>query len=275
VTQQITTRPAIGISGKGGASPFEAQQDIKLAREPYRPATESPLSCFAPLPIPVVNPSVLYSSVLHPSVLHPSVLHPSVHSRAKRLLDVLGASVGLVITSVVALPLALAIYLDDPGPIFYSQLRCGFRGRTFRIWKFRTMLTNADQLKHLVKNEAKGNLFKSASDPRITRVGRFLRRTSLDELPQFLNVLEGDMSLVGTRPPTLDEVIRYKRHHWLRLDVKPGLTGEWQAHGRSAIQDFEKVVALDVRYQSKWSVRYDLYLVMKTVFSVFTRAGAY
>lgn len=202
--------------------------------------------------------------------------HPSVRSRAKRLLDILGATVGLGITALLAIPIALAIYLDNPGPIFYSQLRCGLKGKTFRIWKFRTMVANADQLKHLVENKVKGNLFKNENDPRITRVGRFLRKTSLDELPQFWNVLLGDMSLVGTRPPTLDEVVRYYCHHWQRLNVKPGMTGEWQAHGRSKIQDFEHVVVLDVNYQSKWSVGYDLYLVFKTIASVvFERAGAY
>jgi lipopolysaccharide/colanic/teichoic acid biosynthesis glycosyltransferase len=108
-----------------------------------------------------------------------------------------------VITTIIAIPIAIAIKLDNPGPIFYSQIRCGVRGKTFRVWKFRSMVVNAEQLQHLVDNQAQGHIFKNKNDPRITRVGRFLRRTSLDELPQFWNVLKGDMSLVGTRPPTI------------------------------------------------------------------------
>lgn len=137
------------------------------------------------------------------------------------------------------------------------------------------MVANADQLKHLVVNEAKGNIFKNSNDPRITRVGRFLRRTSLDELPQFWNVLMGEMSLVGTRPPTLDEVATYKHHHWERLHVKPGITGEWQANGRSTVTDFEEIVKLDIAYQRKWSIAYDLWLILKTIWTVLNRSGAF
>ncbi|MEO1560734.1 MAG: sugar transferase, partial [Cyanobacteria bacterium J06632_19] len=186
----------------------------------------------------------------------------------------LGAIVGLVITAVVAIPVAIATFLDNPGPIFYSQIRCGNDGTTFRIWKFRSMVINADQLKHLVKNEASGHIFKCVEDPRITRVGRLLRRTSLDELPQFWNVLKGEMSLVGTRPPTPDEVMKYQPHHWERLRVKPGITGEWQANGRSSIKDFEDIVKMDLDYQRKWSVSYDLFLIFKTIWVVFNKSGA-
>lgn len=208
------------------------------------------------------------------SIHQPNTLHPSVLSPLKRAVDMAGAMVGLTITAAVGLPVAIAIYLDNPGPILYSQWRCGVRGRTFRIWKFRTMVTDADQLKHLVENQVEGNLFKNDRDPRITRVGAFLRRTSIDELPQFWNVLRGEMSLVGTRPPTLDEVVRYKHHHWQRLDVKPGITGEWQAHGRSSIRDFEQVVALDLRYQRRWSIGYDLSLLLRTLVAVVFKQGA-
>lgn len=200
--------------------------------------------------------------------------HVSATSRLKRAIDILGASVGLLITGLVLLPLAIAIQLDDPGTIFYSQIRCGLNGRPFRIWKFRSMVMDADKLKHLVKNEATGNIFKSKDDPRITRVGKFLRRTSLDELPQFWNVLCGEMSLVGTRPPTVDEVQQYKAHHWNRLNVKPGMTGEWQANGRSTVKDFEAIVAMDLEYQQKWSVMYDLKLIFKTIIVVLDRQGA-
>lgn len=213
-------------------------------------------------------------SVNLPSVRCQPEAHPSATSKAKRFLDILGALVGLAITAVVAIPIAIAILLDNPGPILFSQERCGLGGRNFKIWKFRSMVANADQLKHLVNNEAKGLIFKNHEDPRITRVGRFLRRTSLDELPQFWNVLMGDMSLVGTRPPTLDEVARYEKHHWQRLNVKPGMTGEWQVNGRSTVKDFEDIVRMDLRYQRKWSISYDLQLIFRTIWIVFNRSGA-
>ncbi|NET30809.1 MAG: sugar transferase [Cyanothece sp. SIO1E1] len=204
----------------------------------------------------------------------PNELHPSVLSTAKRLLDIVGALVGLGFTAMLMIPLAIAIRLDSPGPVFYSQLRCGLHGKTFRVWKLRSMVQNADKLKHLVGNQAKGNIFKNKNDPRITRVGRFLRSSSLDEFPQFWNVLKGDMSLVGTRPPTLDEVMQYRPHHWQRLKVKPGITGEWQANGRSDVEDFEEVVRMDASYQQKWSVGCDLRLILKTIQVVLNKSGA-
>lgn len=137
------------------------------------------------------------------------------------------------------------------------------------------MVANADELKHLVQNEAQGLVFKNKNDPRITRVGQVLRKTSLDEFPQFLNVLMGDMSLVGTRPPTIDEVMKYEPHHWQRLEVKPGITGEWQVRGRSAVSNFEDIVAMDLQYQAKWSFLYDLQLLIETVLAVLYRKGAY
>ena len=201
-------------------------------------------------------------------------LHSSVHNKLKRLIDVAGAVIGLGITAIVAIPVAIAIQRDDPGPIFYSQMRCGVKGNPFRIWKFRSMVMNADAQKHLVENQAKGNIFKNENDPRITRIGAFLRRTSLDELPQFWNVLKGEMSLVGTRPPTLDEVSHYQPHHWVRLNVKPGMTGEWQVNGRSSVIDFEDIVKLDVAYQQKWSIAYDLKLILRTIGVVLNKRGA-
>ncbi|MEB3358044.1 MAG: sugar transferase [Synechococcales bacterium] len=204
-----------------------------------------------------------------------ATLHPSVGSKLKRLIDIAGALMGLGMTAVLFIPIAIAIRLDSPGPILYSQLRCGFQGQTFRIWKFRSMVRDADRLKAMVENQAKGLIFKNDSDPRITRVGRFLRRTSLDEFPQFWNVLLGDMSLVGTRPPTTDEVARYEPHHWERLTIKPGLTGNWQVNGRSHISDFEAIVLMDVEYARRWSVRYDVALILRTVWIVLNRRGAY
>ena len=205
----------------------------------------------------------------------PAITHPSVRSLPKRLLDIVGALVGLVITLLLFPFLALAIRLDSRGPILFSQVRLGWMGRRFRLWKLRSMVVNAEQLHTAVPNEATGAFFKNANDPRISRVGKFLRRTSLDELPQFWNVLIGDMSLVGTRPPTPDEVDRYAIPNWQRLDVRPGLTGEWQVNGRSRVLDFEDVILLDLRYQDNWSFAYDLRLILKTLAVIFSkRSGA-
>lgn len=202
--------------------------------------------------------------------------HPSVASWMKRLIDIVGALVGLVITGILFIPIVIAIQIDDPGPIFFGQIRCGWLGRRFKIWKFRSMCVDAEAKKSLVKNQVEGAFFKNENDPRITRVGRFLRRTSLDELPQFWNVLKGDMSLVGTRPPTPDEVERYEVPEWQRLDVKPGMTGEWQVNGRSKVRSFEDVIRLDLLYQQNWSLLYDLKLIFKTVAILFNRnSGAY
>ena len=201
-------------------------------------------------------------------------IHPSLKSKIKRLIDIIGALIGLALTCLIAIPVAIAMAISDPGPLFYSQIRCGLNGRPFRLWKFRSMVVGADKLKHLIPNEASGQIFKNENDPRITRLGKFLRCTSLDEFPQFWNVLTGNMSLVGTRPPTLDEVKDYQIQHWERLKVKPGITGEWQVHGRSEIKDFEEIVSLDISYQRKWSVLYDLKLIFKTVQIVLNRSGA-
>lgn len=203
-----------------------------------------------------------------------SDVHPSVKSKSKRCLDILGAIVGLIITALICLPIAIAIYLDNPGPILYSQTRCGLRGKHFRIWKFRSMVVNAERLKGMVENQAKGHIFKNDNDPRITRVGKFLRRTSLDELPQFWNVLIGEMSLVGTRPPTPDEVQNYTDRHWQRLEVKPGMTGEWQVNGRSTVSHFDQIVSMDLRYMQCWSIGYDVQLIVKTILVVLKRQGA-
>ncbi|MBF2029383.1 MAG: sugar transferase [Oscillatoriales cyanobacterium C42_A2020_001] len=200
--------------------------------------------------------------------------HPSVFSLFKRFIDILGSLIGLIVIAVIMVPIAIAIKLDSPGPIFYSQQRYGLLGKPFRIYKFRSMVVNADQLKSQVENEAKGLIFKNSNDPRITRVGRFLRKTSLDEFPQFWNVLKGEMSLVGTRPPTADEIALYREHHWQRLNVKPGITGEWQVNGRSLIKDFEDIVQLDLRYQAQWHPLYDLVLIFRTVLVLVTKNGA-
>ncbi len=202
------------------------------------------------------------------------LVHRSVYCKIKRSLDILGSLVGLSILAILFIPITIAIKLDSSGPILYSQTRCGLNGDCFTIWKFRSMVVDADKKKHLVKNEAKGLIFKNKNDPRITRVGRFLRATSLDEFPQFWNVFKGDMSLVGTRPPTVDEVSKYKKHHFQRLKVKPGITGEWQAKGRSTVKDFEAIVRMDIDYQHKWTPRYDVILILKTIEAVLFCRGA-
>jgi len=201
--------------------------------------------------------------------------HPSIQSKTKRAIDILGAIVGLGITAVVFVPIAIAIKLDSPGAILFSQTRCGHLGRRFQVWKFRSMVSDAEQLKAQVENQNEGAFFKNANDPRITRVGRFLRKTSLDELPQFWNVLRGEMSLVGTRPPLPEEVDRYEIANWQRLNVKPGITGEWQVHGRSKIRKFEEVIQLDLRYQERWSLKYDLELILKTIVVLFRKDSAF
>jgi lipopolysaccharide/colanic/teichoic acid biosynthesis glycosyltransferase len=201
-------------------------------------------------------------------------LHPSARSWSKRSIDLIGATIGLCALALVFPAIAIAIWLDDPGPILFSQPRCGLQGQPFRIWKFRSMVVGAQNY----HPRSAGYIYKQAQDPRITRVGSFLRRTSLDELPQFWNVLLGDMSLVGTRPPLPTEVMCYRPDHWRRLAVKPGITGEWQVNGRSRIADFDQIVALDLAYQRKWSrwhVFYDLSLIAKTIFVVLSRHGAY
>jgi lipopolysaccharide/colanic/teichoic acid biosynthesis glycosyltransferase len=138
------------------------------------------------------------------------------------------------------------------------------------------MCVDAETLKDKIPNQAQGAFFKNKNDPRITRVGKFLRRTSLDELPQFWNVITGEMSLVGTRPPTPDEVERYDVPQWQRLDVKPGMTGEWQVNGRSQVRNFEEVIQLDLRYQENWSLGYDLQLIFKTILILFQKnSGAF
>jgi lipopolysaccharide/colanic/teichoic acid biosynthesis glycosyltransferase len=162
--------------------------------------------------------------------------------------------------------IATAIKIDSPGPIFFRQQRIGENGRPFFLYKYRSMYINAEtrkaELDH--QNEMNGPVFKIENDPRITRVGRFLRRFSIDELPQFWNVLRGEMSLVGTRPPTPDEVEKYALHHYRRLSIKPGITGLWQVSGRNRINDFNEIVKLDVQYIDQWSLWLDCKIILKT-----------
>ena len=181
-----------------------------------------------------------------------------------------------MITAVVMLFIAPAVKLESPGPLIFKQKRVGKNGRYFYIYKVRSMYQDAEARKAelMEKNEMKGFMFKMTDDPRITKVGKFIRSTSIDELPQFWNVLKGDMSLVGTRPPTVDEWELYEPHHRARMSFRPGLTGMWQVSGRSNITDFEEVVKLDTQYISEWSLRLDVKILWQTVWSVFKSDGA-
>lgn len=196
----------------------------------------------------------------------------------KRTMDILGALLGIVITLILSLFIVPAIKLDSHGPILFNQKRVGRYGRIFDCYKFRTMCVDAEEKKKDLqdRNEYEnGLMFKIKEDPRITTIGAFLRKTSLDELPQFFNVLKGDMSLVGTRPPTLEEVAQYDIEHWRRISIKPGITGNWQISGRSSITDFDQIVALDTQYIDKWSIWLDISILFKTVLMVVKRESAY
>lgn len=207
----------------------------------------------------------------------------------KRIMDICGGLVGCILTGIIFLFVAPAIYIKSPGPIFFSQYRVGKNGRKFKIYKFRSMYMDAEERKkELMKQNrvSDGMMFKLDFDPRVigneilpdgtkkTGIGNFIRVTSLDEFPQFFNVLKGDMSIVGTRPPTLDEWNKYELHHRARLAIKPGITGMWQVSGRSEITDFEEVVKLDTEYISEWNVGMDIKLLWKTVVSVIKRDGS-
>ena len=196
----------------------------------------------------------------------------------KRMIDLVGGLAGCLITLLLLAVIGPAICICSPGPVFFRQVRVGKNGRRFQMYKFRSMYPDAEMRKKelMEKNQIAGGLmFKLEKDPRIIKgIGHFIRKTSLDEFPQFFNVLKGDMSLVGTRPPTEDEYERYSLHHKKRLNMRPGITGLWQVMGRSRILDFEKVVELDVRYIQNWSLGGDIKILAKTVMEVITGEGA-
>jgi lipopolysaccharide/colanic/teichoic acid biosynthesis glycosyltransferase len=195
---------------------------------------------------------------------------------AKHILDYIGGIVGFLIFGLIYCILGPIIKLDSKGPILYSQPRVGKNGRIFKCYKFRSMVTNADELKQKLasKNEMQGLMFKMENDPRITKVGKFIRKTSLDELPQFINVLKGDMSLVGTRPPTVDEYEKYTSNQKARVSMTTGLTGLWQISGRSDIKSFDDVIKLDMEYIDNWSIWLDIKIILMTIFVVLKGSGA-
>ena len=194
----------------------------------------------------------------------------------KRALDIVGGLVGCILSIPIIAIVAIPLKLESPGPLVFKQRRVGRNGRVFYIHKLRSMYIDAEERKKelMAKNEMNGLMFKMQDDPRITKVGKFIRKTSIDELPQFFDVLRGDMSLVGTRPPTLDEYKQYESHHKRRLSMKPGITGLWQVSGRSDIEDFEDVVKLDVTYIDNWTIWEDIKILFKTVWVVFAGRGA-
>jgi exopolysaccharide biosynthesis polyprenyl glycosylphosphotransferase len=196
----------------------------------------------------------------------------------KRWFDIVFSLLVIIITSPIMIITAIAIKIDSPGPVFFRQVRVGKNGRHFLIWKFRSMRVDAEELKPELEkfNDVKdGMMFKIKDDPRVTRVGKFIRKTSIDELPQFFNVLFGSMSVVGTRPPTIGEVELYSMHDWRRISIKPGITGMWQVSGRSSVTDFNKVVELDTEYIDKWSIWLDIKIIIKTVGQLFKHENSY
>ena len=200
---------------------------------------------------------------------------PEMSLLLKRVLDVVLSAIAVILLSPVLIAVAVAIKLDSHGPVFYSSERIGKRGRVFRCIKFRTMVRDAERRRADVMhmNEREGVLFKITNDPRITRLGRFLRKYSIDELPQFFNVLRGDMSIVGPRPPLASEVKEYKLSHLRRLDVLPGVTGLWQVQGRQD-PSFDSYISLDVTYIEKWSIWLDLKIIGRTIGVVLAGTGS-
>lgn len=207
----------------------------------------------------------------------------------KRLMDIVGGFIGCILTGIICIFVGPAIYIASPGPIFFAQERVGKNGKKFKMYKFRSMYMDAEERKAELMEENKlgdGKMFKLDFDPRVignkilpdgthkTGIGDFIRRTSLDEFPQFFNVLKGDMSIIGTRPPLLSETSLYELHHHARLAIKPGITGMWQVSGRSNITDFEEVVRLDKEYIENWNIGLDLKIMLKTMLVVLKKDGS-
>jgi lipopolysaccharide/colanic/teichoic acid biosynthesis glycosyltransferase len=209
-----------------------------------------------------------------PEEILPEGNRDPLYQAAKRALDIAGAALLLVLTAPITLSVLAVLTVTTRGRPFFAQQRVGFCGRLFRMYKFRTMRLDAEQVQSHVSNEQDGPAFKNRRDPRVTRLGRFLRSFSIDELPQLVNVLKGEMSLVGPRPPIAKEVAQYEPWQYRRLAVKPGLTCVWQVSGRCEV-GFNDWVRMDIRYLSNQSLRTDLKLLAKTPLSVLSRRGAY
>ncbi len=212
-----------------------------------------------------------------PVITYHTIALNSFERVIKRTMDLVIAILATIILSPIMLITAVAIRIDSPGPAIFKQKRVGQNGRIFDIYKFRSMCVDAEAKKETLmeQNEMDGFMFKIKDDPRVTRVGRFIRKTSIDELPQLFNVIRGEMSLVGTRPPTVEEVSQYKRGQWRRISIKPGITGMWQISGRNDITSFDEVVELDLRYIDNWTIWLDIEILFKTVGVLVTKKGAY
>lgn len=214
----------------------------------------------------------------YPIITYHTITLNSYEQLLKRLMDIIGGLAGCILSAPIMLVTAIAIKLDSPGPVLFKQVRVGQNGRNFKIYKFRSMYIDAEARKKelMSQNEIEGGvMFKMKDDPRITRVGKVIRKLSIDELPQFFNVVQGTMSLVGTRPPTLDEVEKYKRNQWRRISIKPGITGMWQVSGRSRVQNFDDIVEMDVEYIDNWSLWLDVKIILKTVLVLLRHNDAY
>lgn len=212
----------------------------------------------------------------YPLATFSAAVHDSTQLAMKRFVDIIGATVGIVISIPIIAVTAIPLLIESPGPLFFKQERVGQNGRLFNIYKLRSMYKDAEERKKelMEHNKMDGLMFKMDNDPRITKVGKVIRKLSIDELPQFFNVLKGDMSLVGTRPPTVKEFEQYENRHKRRLSMRPGITGMWQVSGRSNINDFEDVVRLDCEYIDNWSLWLDIQILLKTVKVVLTHEGA-
>jgi exopolysaccharide biosynthesis polyprenyl glycosylphosphotransferase len=226
-----------------------------------------------------MNHSDSYVSSLgtYPVITYHTIALNSCEQVMKRLMDLFVSVVAAIILSPLMIITCIAIKLDSPGPVIFKQKRVGQNGRSFEIFKFRSMCQDAEDRLHELEsqNEMEGFMFKIKDDPRVTRVGKFIRKTSIDELPQLFNVIRGEMSLVGTRPPTIEEVSKYKRSQWRRISIKPGITGLWQISGRNDIKSFDEVVELDLKYIDNWTLWSDIEILFKTVGVLIKRKGAY
>lgn len=214
----------------------------------------------------------------YPIITYHTVTLNTWEQLLKRVMDFVGGLVGCILCFPIMLITAVAIKIDSPGPVLFKQTRVGQNGRNFKIYKFRSMYIDAEERKKelIAQNEIEGGvMFKMKDDPRITRVGKVIRKLSIDEIPQFFNVVCGTMSLVGTRPPTLDEVEKYKRNQWRRISIKPGITGMWQVSGRSKVQSFEEIVELDTEYIDNWTLLLDIKIILKTVLVLLKHDDAY
>jgi len=212
-----------------------------------------------------------------PLLTYSSVSEDIAKLYLKRFFDMLASAIGLLILSPLLLSIAVAVWISTPGPILFRQCRIGLNGRRFVCYKFRTMVEHAEGMQDELaeRNEMSGPVFKIQDDPRVTNLGRWLRKFSMDELPQLLNVVRGDLSLVGPRPPIVDEVRQYERWHRRRLSMRPGITGIWQVEGRSQIPEFDEWVRLDLQYIDNWSLMLDFKILLKTIPTVILGRGAH